>query len=385
MMPRNYKNERIKRQYSDFLKHANGKAEQTIRQIEKAVQRYELFTCHADFASFNQQRARGFKEALAEKNLAKATILSTLTSLKRFFGWLAIQPGYKSKISLSEVEFLSLSEKDIRAAKSPADRAIPTLEQVLYVVESMPADTAIEERNRALIAFIAITGIRDGAAVTLRLKHFDPVRNLIIQNPNEVKTKFSKRICTFLLPVNDRLTSIFLDWVRHLKIDLLFGSDDPLFPKTAMALDENDCFEAKGLSRDFWANATPVRDIFKTAFQVAGLPYYSPHTFRHMLVQIAYHRRLPAQNLKAWSQNLGHESLLTTLTSYGTIALEEQGRLISEGNLEDNDSEIMRDAVEIARMLRTRERREIGSVVSSGLHLRKRSDQIVIDDLPKAK
>ena len=85
-----------------------------------------------------------------------------------------------------------------------------------------------------------------------------------------------------------------------------------------------------------------------------------------MLVQIAYHRRLPAQNLKAWSQNLGHESLLTTLTSYGTIALEEQGRLISEGNLEDNDSEIMRDAVEIARMLRTRERREIGSVVSSG-------------------
>ncbi len=50
----------------------------------------------------------------------------------------------------------------------------PTLEQVLHVVETMPADTAIEKRNRALVAFIAITGTRDGAAVTLRLKHFDP-------------------------------------------------------------------------------------------------------------------------------------------------------------------------------------------------------------------
>lgn len=197
--------------------------------------------------------------------------LSTLTSLKRFFGWLAIQPGYKSKISLSEVEFLSLSDKDIRAAKAPADRAIPTLEQVLHVVESMPADTAIEKRNRALVAFIAITGTRDGAAVTLRLKHFDPVRNLVIQNPNEVKTKFSKRISAFLLPVDDRMKAIFLDWVQYLKTDLLFGNDDPLFPKTAMNHDENDCFVAAGLSRQFWANASPVRDIFKAAFITAGL------------------------------------------------------------------------------------------------------------------
>ena len=329
MMPRNPKNERLKRQYADFLKHADGKAEQTIRQVEKAIQRYEAFTAHADFGNFNQQRARAFKEELAGQNLAKATILSNVTSLKRFFGWLAVQPGYKSKISLSDVEFLSLSDKDIRAAKAPADRAIPTPEQVLHVVETMPAETAIEKRNRALVAFIALTGTRDGAAVTLRLKHFDPARNLIIQNPNEVETKFSKRICAFLLPVDDRLKTIFLDWVQYLKADQLFGNDDPLFPKTKMALDENDCFKADGLSRDFWANATPVRDIFKAAFQAAGLPYYSPHTFRHMIVSEMYRRKLSIAQCKAWSQNLGHEGAMTTLTSYGTLSVEEQGQLIS--------------------------------------------------------
>jgi hypothetical protein len=142
MMPRNPKNERLKRQYADFLKHADGKAEQTIRQVEKAIQRYEAFTGQADFGNFNQQRARSFKEELASQNLAKATILSTITALKRFFGWLAVQPGYKSKINLSDIEFLSLSDKDIRAANAPADRAIPTLEQVLRVVDNM---TSVDE------------------------------------------------------------------------------------------------------------------------------------------------------------------------------------------------------------------------------------------------
>lgn len=350
MIPRNPKNERLKRRYADFLKHADGKAEQTIRQIEKAIQRYEEFTGQADFGTFNQQRAKAFKEELAGQNLAKATILSTVTSLKRFFGWLAVQPGYRSKISPSDVEFLSLSDKDIRAAKAPADRAIPTLEQVLHVVETMPATTAIAKRNRALVAFIAMTGTRDGAAVTLRLKHFDPARNLVIQNPNEVKTKLSKQICAFLLPVDDKLKAIFLEWVQYLKTDLLFGNDDPVFPKTNMVLDENNCFKADGLSRDFWANATPVRDIFKTAFQAAGLPYCSPHTFRHMLVRIAYQRKLTPAQLKAWSQNLGHESLLTSLTSYGTIPLEEQGRLIGEST--ELDPDILNQAAQLLNSLK---------------------------------
>jgi integrase/recombinase XerD len=269
--------------------------------------------------------------------LAKATILSTITALKRFFGLLAVQPGYKSKINLSDIEFLSLSDKDIRAAKAPADRAIPTPEQVFRVVDNMPAGTAIEKRNRALVAFIALTGTRDGAAVTLRLKHFDPARNLIIQNPNEVKTKFSKRISAYLLPVDDGLKAIFLNWVQYLKTDLLFGNDDPLFPKTKMAQDENDCFKTDGLSREFWANATPVQGIFKAAFQAAGLPYFSPHTFRHMIVSEMYRRKISIAQFKAWSQSLGHESALTTLTSYGTLSLEEQGRLISEDTSADNE------------------------------------------------
>jgi integrase/recombinase XerD len=337
MMPRNHKNECLKHKYADYLKQANGKAAQTIRQIEKSIQRYETFTNCEDFGTFNQVKAMGFKADLATQHLAKATILSTVTDLKRFFGWLALETGYKSKIKFNEVEFLSLSEKDVRAAKSPANRPAPTLEQVLRVVENMPANTVIEMRNRALVAFIAVTGIRDGAVISLRLKHFDPARNLITQNPNEVKTKFSKHIHTYLLPLNDGLKTIVLEWVNLLRNELLWGNDDPLFPKTAMTLDSDNCFIANGLLREFWTSATPVRDVFKAAFQGAGLPYFTPHTFRHMLVQVAYQRNLSNAQLKAWSQNLGHESLLTTLSSYGTLPPEEQGRLVQESIAMDSD------------------------------------------------
>ena len=316
----------------------------------QAIQRYETFTRHADFKTFNQSRAIDFKNDLAKQNLAKATIHSTVTDLKRFFGWLALQSGFKQKIKLTDIEFLSLSDNDVRAAKAPADRSIPTLEQVQRVIETMPAETPIQRRNRALLAFTAVTGTRDGAVITLRLKHFDPARGLVIQNPNEVSTKFSKRINSFLLPIDERFKTIFFDWVHYLKTELLFGNDDPLFPKTQMAQDENDCFRAAGLSREFWANAAPVQKIFKAAFQSASLPYYSPHTFRHMIVSEMYRRKLNIGKFKAWSQSLGHEGAMTTLTSYGKLSLEEQGRLIADSSNEPQDQPLTK--ADLADVLR---------------------------------
>lgn len=341
MTPRNPKNERIKRQYADFLMHSDGKAETTIRQIEKAIQRYESFTDYADFGTFNQRWAKGFKDSLACQKLAKATLFATVMFLKRFLTWLSREPSYRSRIGLNDIEFLSLSEKDIRAAKAPADRAIPTLVQVLQVIEGMPSGTAIEMRNRALIAFIAITGIRDGAVVTLKVKHFDVVRRLVLQNPNEVSTKFSKRIDTFLFPLDDRLEVIVLDWIKYLRTTEFFAETDPLFPKTLLSQDENNCFRPHGLAREHWANASPIRAIFDAAFTLAGLPVHTPHSLRHMIISEAYRRNLSPRELIAWSQNLGHEGLLTTITSYGKIPLEEQGRLIRGGKPGGTEAELL--------------------------------------------
>ena len=153
---------------------------------------------------------------------------------------------------------------------------------------------------------------------------------LVMQEPREVNTKASKRIDTFLIPVSDTIETVFMDWIDHYDSVLMYGSEDPLFPNTLMGHDNKRQFRAIGLRRNHWETAGPLRDKYKAAFEAAGLPSYNPHSFRNMLVAEMYQRGLSVAEFKAGSQNLGHESALTTLTSYGKIPLEEQGRLIRD-------------------------------------------------------
>src|SRR5271157_2877808 len=99
----------------------------------------------------------------------------------------------------------------------------------------------------------------------------------------------------------------------------LILSPNPLFPKSKVAPDHNLEYRAVGLDRAHWANANPVRAMFRETCSLAGLPYFNPHSLRNTLVQLAYELKLDAEQFKAWSQNLGHENCLTTFSSYGEI------------------------------------------------------------------
>lgn len=139
----------------------------------------------------------------------------------------------------------------------------------------MPNNTAIEQRNRALIAFTLLTGARDRAITTIKLKHVDLVANSIFQDARDVKTKFSKTFTTYFFPVGDEIQQIVVDWVNYLKTELLWGNDDPLFPKTQVINGDDLVFIASGIKPEHWSNATPIRTIFREAFEAAGLPYFN--------------------------------------------------------------------------------------------------------------
>lgn len=87
-------------------------------------------------------------------------------------------------------------------------------------------------------------------------------------------------------------------------------------------------FEAVGLSRKHWSTASPIRAIFRPAFESAGLPYFNPHSFRTTLAQLGEGLCQNPEQFKAWSQNLGHDGVLTTFLSYGTVAPRRQGQII---------------------------------------------------------
>jgi hypothetical protein len=47
-----------------------------------------------------------------------------------------------------------------------------------------------------------------------------------------------------------------------------------------------------------------------------------------MLARLGQVRCRTPEEMKAWSQNLGHEQMLTTFTSYGRIEEHRQGEII---------------------------------------------------------
>jgi integrase len=124
------------------------------------------------------------------------------------------------------------------------------------------------------------------------------------------------------------IQEIVAQWVRFLREGKLWGNDDPLFPATRIALGTTRQFEAAGLERQHWGSAGPIRTIFREAFELAGLPYFHPHSLRKTLARLGEEVCNSPEEFKAWSQNLGHEQVLTTFLSYGSVTTDRQGAII---------------------------------------------------------
>jgi integrase len=143
-----------------------------------------------------------------------------------------------------------------------------------------------------------------------------------------VHTKFSKSFVTAFFPVGDDIRVVVADWVAYLRTEKLWGLDDPLFPKTKVAVGDDFRFGAAALNREHWSTAGPIRVIFKEAFAAAGLRYFNPHSFRKTLALLGGELCQTPEQYKAWSQNLGHEHVLTTFTSYGNVSTHRQAEII---------------------------------------------------------
>jgi site-specific recombinase XerD len=334
MKKHNENNERIKRKYLMFLKQAKGHDESTIDVVAKALSRFEQYNNYKDFKAFHVQQAVSFKAFLAkEKNkktgkpLSKSTLKSTLNQLKDFFQWLSRETGYKSKINYSDAEFFNLSEKDKSIASAKRPKLIATLEQAKHTLSVMPESNDIEKRNKALFAFTLMTGSRVGAIISFKIKDIDLKANSVLQDARTVKTKFSKTFTTSYFPVGDEVYKVFHQWFEYITKDLLFGLDEPLFPKTKMINGEDNDFKNAGLSKEHWNTSAPVNRIFKDAFALAGLSYFNPHSFRDTLSVLGQKVCESPEEMKAWSQSLGHSQVMTTLFSYGDVQQSRQSEI----------------------------------------------------------
>jgi integrase len=147
-----------------------GRDTATLDGVAKSLARFEDSTKARDLKRFHRAQAVAFKAKLAQainartgERISKATMLSTLRDLRGFFFWLAHLPGYKSHVAYADADYFNLSDKDVSIARARREKGVATLAQVHHVLYSTPADTVLERRDRALVAFAALTGARVGA------------------------------------------------------------------------------------------------------------------------------------------------------------------------------------------------------------------------------
>ena len=153
------------------------------------------------------------------------------------------------------------------------------------------------------------------------------------------------KLAIHLEAVGSEIREIVTNWVLHLRNEKLWGNDDPLFPATRVEVGERRQFEVTGLAREHWSNASPIRKIFRESFARAGLPYFKPHSLRKTIAQLGEEVCKTPEEFKAWSQNLGHEKVLTTFLSYGNVACNRQGEIIR--GLEQSQEKTQPDAFAI--------------------------------------
>lgn len=337
MSKRNADNLRIKRKYLIWLKDARGLCDASIDKAAASIDRYAVHVKGSDYRGFHSEKARGFKRHLAsarnEKThtaLSPGTIHGTLRELKAFFTWLADQPGYKSKVSHADAAYFTPDRRSSRAARGGCWKPHPSPEQMRHVLAQMPAETVLQRRDRALFAFLFLTGSREGAAITMRLNHVDLAARCVHFDGRTVDTKFGKSSSTSFFPVGELAGEVLAQWIGELRTIHFWGPTDPLFPRTLVGIGRNGAFEAIGLDRAQWKSPSRLVQIFKQAFLAAGLPPSSPHRIRDTLAEMAREFCRTPEEYKSWSQSLSHDDVLTTFTSYGSVSAGRQNEVMAQ-------------------------------------------------------
>jgi site-specific recombinase XerD len=288
----NAENERIKRDYLAYLTEAKRQSEKTVDQVAAAIAAFEASTGRKDFKRFHIEQAKAFKRHLSSqvnaetgKPLAVATIHSRLMALKAFFQWLAGRPGFR-KIGYSDADYFNPSANDGRIASASREKPAPSVEQVRHVLATMPHGTDIEKRNRALIAFVLLTGARDDAIASMSVRHVDLVGRVVMQDARTVRTKRRKTFSTYFFPVGDGVESIVAEWIAHLGRSCCSGRTIRCSRRRVSPASREPASRLSALSGRTGPTRRPSGRSSGRPSRRRACPTSYPHSFRTTLVRL---------------------------------------------------------------------------------------------------
>lgn len=200
---------------------------------------------------------------------------------------------------------------------------------MIETIRRMPEGEMIERRNKAMISLNALCGLRISELRTIRIRNmiFEDTAWFIHANPKDmvVKNSISRYSPPVQLPQD--IVNNVINWRNELIQKHSFKDKDPLFPKIPRSFNWQNLLESE-IKKEGMKSSSAVRDIFESAFKIAGFEYINPHNFRHTRARFA--AKQSPEYLNATRQALGHKTIDTTLNSYGELSFEEQKKIITK-------------------------------------------------------
>jgi integrase len=204
----------------------------------------------------------------------------------------------------------------------------------MSLVDKLKAFKFLKRRIRAAAVFMYLSGIRIGAFISLPIKAVDLENRFICQYPSMgVHTKNSKSAKTVLYPIPE-LFDVIKEWDKEVRAVL---PDDgywfaPLSPKTGEIDNQNTQYKESRVSL--------ARRNLSNWLSKVGLPYHSPHKFRHGHVHYGQDHVRNQGDYKAISQNVMHSTTGITDQFYSNVDdMEKRNRIDSMlGNKLADDS-----------------------------------------------
>lgn len=283
----------------------------------------------ADDVSFQQaQNIRpSFTQLVRDGGYSPVYASHIVRSARRFFRWLVTHKRGYSSISAAWLDTLKVPGMVIEHAEHEA----VTLAEV-QAISKASVFSFRDRRIRAAAVFWFLSGIRVGAFVTLPVSAVDLDNLTVKQWPRlGVKTKFNKHATTFFLNIPD-LIGVLKDWDREVR----FAGSHFWFASVSSETGLIDpAVKVVGIHRNIRAR----KDLQDWLSRV-GLPYHSPHKFRHGHAVYAIKNARTVAALKAVSQNLMHSSLKVTDSIYAILSdVDVQSEIQSLSKIDNKDND----------------------------------------------
>ena len=297
----------------DFERFVDGKSFERISTTDAAAWRTEII---------RRASASG-----ADGGMSRSSARHRASHLRKFFDWLAKQPGTRHLDAISE--YFALPRRFKVGPELRAGKVYPTLDEALEMLSSLPGRTLKERRDRAIFAIAFVAGLRESALITLRVRHVDIARKRVHHDGRDLNAKNGKSFEIDWFPRTEPFQAIVLDWITEVHGLGLFG-DDALFPDMRM-------IGGRGLASSSRGSIAPMRTagavdaVFAKARK--GRRHYTPHSARHALAALGDKLCRTPEERKAWSLNLGHASEAVTWAHYGKVDDTRKAIIFTELNL----------------------------------------------------